>query len=315
MINRKTVFVLGAGASLPYGLISGAQLRRDICQIAANPPAYPAGMAVLAHGEVGVSEFQNFGHAFARSSIASIDTFLSKRGEFARMGKLAIAAVLCGYEKADRLFNDAIDDHWYKLLWNAMLQDTASAPDVSRNSVRFVSFNYDRSLEEFLFEATMHTWGLSASNCAAIVAKIPIVHVYGLLGRFTKEPKGGFRTYGEELSKEGLKLAAEEIHVIPEHREDKVFVEVRKWFGWAERICFLGFGFDPLNVGRLGLHSVMSWTRQSAAPVPTVYATRLGRSDVEHHSDRVRLLGEAEHWISFSSDCSHLLRNTPLLIE
>lgn len=89
-------------------------------------------------------------------------------------------------------------------------------------------------------------------------------------------------------------------------------MEARKWFGWSQRIYFLGFGFDPLNTERLGLHSVLSWLRKSGNPVPTVYATVLGRTATERERDRKRLLLD-QGWQAVELNCSDILRNTPAL--
>lgn len=314
MIHTKTVFVLGAGASMPYGLPSGDQLRADICRMARNPESYPISLSLAVQG-VNNEQFKAFGAAFERSNISSIDSFLAKRPNFADIGKLVIAGVLSAYESPDELFSADKTDHWYKLLWNAMLLDAADPADVRRNAVRFVTFNYDRSLEYFLFESTRNTWGIDEAACTAILKNIGILHVYGQLGPFTHASCDGHRTYGEHLSKESLQLAARSLQIVPEARDDKAFQVARTWFDWAERICFLGFGFDSLNVDRLGLESVLLTKRERGGRgMPAIYATTLGRTDLESQADRLRLVGRDETWNTGALACSQFLRNSPLLL-
>lgn len=315
MIHRKTVFVLGAGASMPYGLPSGAQLRQDIVRAARNPDNHRAGMNLLRQGGVERERLAVFGDAFAHSSIASIDTFLAKRREpeFHKIGKLAIAAVICAYEVAEKVFAD-VDDHWLRLLWNVLLRDADDPDAVARNTIRFITFNYDRSLEFFFFHAVKNSWGLQDDQAAAIMAKIPILHVYGMLGPFAHARADGKRMYEEPLSGTSIELAADSIHVIPEARADTVFTQARTWFAWAEQIAFLGFGFDALNVQRLDLRAVIENARAHApTKVPSIFATVVGRTTQEELADRAALLGTGPAWGISRVDCTTLLRETPLL--
>jgi hypothetical protein len=315
VIRKPTVLVLGAGASIPYGFPSGAQLRKEICKLAANPAPIQTGMAVLSLGGVDVGELQIFGEAFAKSNIVSIDAFLAKRPELARIGKLVIAAILCDREKPDRLFSDENDDHWYQLLWNAIHPDTQAAPDVLRNNLRVISFNYDRSLEFFLHQAIKHSWGLSDDEAMKLVNKLWFLHVYGSLGKFEATPQPGHRTYGQHLDADGLKAAAESIQVIPEARDDKAFQMARTWLDWAERIWFLGFGFDSLNIERLGLSSVLEYKKQHSKPMPMIFASAYGRTREELASDGARLTGGLCPLNAIREDSSSTLRQTPYLLS
>ncbi|MHB8916083.1 MAG: hypothetical protein ACYC4K_09770, partial [Thiobacillus sp.] len=62
---------------------------------------------------------------------------------------------------------------------------------------------------------------------------------------------------------------------------DKNFQIAQNWFEWAERICFLGFGFDALNMERLGIADVLSHVKKAHSPTPGIVASMFGKTDKE----------------------------------
>ena len=121
MIGRKTLFVLGAGASMPYKFPSGEGLYREICHgMPEGNFQYQIDFARLA-GECGVvkSDVEEFRLTLTRSGANSIDTFLAYRPEFERIGKLAIAYAIGHRENAGCL-DPEVDGHWYRYLWAHM---------------------------------------------------------------------------------------------------------------------------------------------------------------------------------------------------
>lgn len=280
MIKTKTVFVLGAGASIPYGLPSGAELRKNICESA----YYDSPMMLALVSECGVSkqDYEAFTTAFTRSSQQSIDTFLAKRPDFAEIGKLAIAYELCRREIPSRIFDANNDDHWYMALWAAMERNIYKHTGLGNNNIRFVTFNYDRSLEFFLHEAAKHTFNLTDEDAMEAWQHLPILHVYGSLGDFHPIPSENTRPYVESINEAVLRLAASALYVIPEARQDdKNFQMAQNWFEWAERICFLGFGFDALNMQRLGIADVLNLVKKAHDPTPWIVASMFGKTDKE----------------------------------
>jgi hypothetical protein len=63
MITKPTLFILGAGASIPYGFPSGWDLRNRICAEATNEVPYLA-TAMRKYFGVPDSEFIEFSEAF-----------------------------------------------------------------------------------------------------------------------------------------------------------------------------------------------------------------------------------------------------------
>lgn len=283
MIKTKTVFVLGAGASIPYGLPSGAELRNNICKSAFCDS--PTMVALASECEINKQEYLDFSTAFLRSSQPSIDAFLAKRPDFAEIGKLAIAYELCRLENPGRIFDTNNDDHWYMALWAAMERGIHKHTGLKNNRVRFVTFNYDRSLEFFLHEATKNTFRLSDDETLETCKQLPILHVYGSLGDFHPSSSENTRPYAESVHGAALRLAASALYVIPEARQDdKNLQTARNWFEWAERICFLGFGFDALNMERLGIADVLNFVKKAHAPTPWIVASMFGKTDKEINS-------------------------------
>jgi hypothetical protein len=271
MIKRKIVFVLGAGASEPYGLPLGWQLSEYLHK--ANKASALA--AVLSRCcDILEAETERFSDSFLKSGRGSIDAFLSNRRDMSRIGKLAIAHELITRERADQVFRTGNLDNWYSKLWDVMMDGASSHHDLSRNTVRFVTFNYDRSLEFFLHEATKHTFNVGDVDAFNAWSKIGILHLYGSLGTLNSGAPQGFREYGPNYTPKSLFDAAEGIKVIPESRDDdKDFQMARHWFSVADEIVYLGFGFDPLNVKRLGLGDVLEQLGKNGKGLPRVWAS------------------------------------------
>lgn len=238
MIKASTVFVLGAGASMPYGFPSGAVLRQHICSSAQEGDQ----MVQHLHAELGIdpAETGDFAKVFFRSNVASIDTFLAKREQFVEIGKLAIAFHLCLKENPDDLLNANNDDHWYHAIWNALIQGVSSFQEMKLNRVKFISFNYDRSLEHFLHVSMKHTFGIDDAQARDSLRSLEVIHIYGQLGVLGSEVGAGIRPYSAEIHAKALQAAVSGIRVIPEARDgDKIFETARNLFAEANQILDL----------------------------------------------------------------------------
>src|SRR6266480_393161 len=259
MISRETVLILGAGASKPYGFPLGGELTDIlITQVAPH-----TGSSILddleRHCEISREELTHFLRAFSRSGLSSVDSFLARRDEYSQMGKLAIAWALCSCEKEDWITRRGNDDHWYSLLWDTLTAGTHNPADFRRNQLRIVTFNYDRSLEFFFYQAAKNTYHLTDAQAQELGSTISVLHVYGKLGELTYDGRPNTRIYDNALSRSVLTCAADGILIVPEARDDaREFMLARTYCDRAEQICFLGFGFDPLNVRRLGLADVIA---------------------------------------------------------
>lgn len=275
MISKRTVFVLGAGASMPYGLPSGDALLKAICVDAADHIS-PMTQSLEAAGLATRQDLKNLAFALARSKQSSIDAFLARREDLWGVGKVAIAHTLCQRERPNAIYGECDGDDWYQLLWGAMTTGVDRLEQLAENQVRFVTFNYDRSLEFMLHEAIKHTFNVDHRAADVARLQIPVLHVYGQLGTLALSDGGDARAYSPSVSGDAIKIAASGLRIIPEARkDDSGFGEARAWFQWAQRICFLGFGFDPLNVERLGLASVLAYIRKhpQTERIPSLFAS------------------------------------------
>ena len=85
--------------------------------------------------------------------------------------------------------------------------------DIKNDNVRFITFNCDRSLEYFLFQAVKYSDGLDDEEALRVSTTIPILHVYGKLGSFGFHMTQHSRPYCSDLSPDILKAAAASIKI------------------------------------------------------------------------------------------------------
>jgi hypothetical protein len=193
----------------------------------------------------------------------------------------AAIAYLIGICESPNLTQAPADpsDHWYRYLWNQMA-DSCSEDEFERNGLRVVTFNYDRSLERYLVDRVMHCFGKSEEESRKKLEGIPIIHVYGQLGHLWPADGQRGRPYDNSMSPEMVEIAAAGIHIIEDRRnDDPILDDVNRLIADADRVCFLGFSFDPTNVRRLRLECIGQ--RQRSGFNVQVYGTTLGLEAAE----------------------------------
>ncbi len=247
MIKKPIVFILGAGASMPYQFPSGRDLMQSILQnLGYKDGGFYKKIKEFFDTEEIIDEFF---HDLAESGQLSVDAFLEHRREFLDVGKLAIALYLIKLEQEGNIFNiEKKEMSWYEYLFNKL---NAPFEEFGNNKLSIITFNYDRSLEHFLFTALKNTSGKSNEKCAKELNKIPIIHVHGRLGMLPWQGKLS-RPYRPECSLKELKMASKQIIVIREDvKTHENFTRAFNLMSAADRICFLGLGYYDANLERL----------------------------------------------------------------
>jgi hypothetical protein len=256
LIKQRIVLILGAGASIPYGFPSGEALRANIIKDLSKSTAQPFQLLEAAGFEA--KHITNFRSALQQSGQRSVDAFLEHRSEFVGIGKVAIAAALIPYEVEDKLWD--ADENWYRYLWHRL---GPTLNDVMGSQLRVITFNYERSFEHYFFSALRNSYNISTTQAANVVRDIlRVVHVYGKLGPLPWESDANGRSYHPvepANMRDAALTAAKAIKIVPESDEgDQSFVDARTLLKAAESVIFLGFGYLPKNVERLGIVNLPS---------------------------------------------------------
>lgn len=290
MINNPLLLILGAGASKPYGFPLGSELKLELCNLENDSSIFRH--ALVKNANLDDGKIREFAKSFRLSGIKSIDAFLAKRSEYATIGKLAIAGYLLSKDHQIVAEHD-LDDDWFCELWNALQSGVTNIQELKNNKIKIITFNYDYSLETSIHRAIVHTFGVSNEDAFSALQYIPILHVYGCIKNIGSLSDLSSQTVFNEQS---LKSASEGIKIIPESRDsDDDFKTARKWFEWSDNTCFLGFGFDELNIKRLGFDSVISWNNQNQTSNPQVIASTFRMTNAETQLARTRLgMGNAD---------------------
>jgi hypothetical protein len=270
MITKKTVFILGSGASRPYGVMENTTSRRIIRN-------YPTGRELYNRVRDYDSHYGNLLEAFGgesafyqkydedfhsyvdgfvqlvnKADVGSIDFFINENKKYTKLGKMLIAMMLIDCEDENGLYHDNADN-WYRYL-----VELIRAPRYEQmfdNNVSFATFNYDRSLELYLYN---HFSSLYSSRGKDDVMKLfnnyKIHHLYGDIGLLPFQSTGEMKTFKYSLNDQMVARyndAVNSIHLIDEDRTTAEFEVLNKMLKNAELVCFLGFGFDEVNLKKI----------------------------------------------------------------
>jgi hypothetical protein len=273
VLTNKHVLVLGAGASQPFGFPTGIQLSKLVAQNFLEGHNAFDRLAELGFPR---EKIRGFRDAFFRSGKNSIDAFLEHRTDLMELGKLATAAVLIPFEREDALFG--YDNNWLRYLYNRM---NTSFAEYGSHQLSILTFNYDRSVEHFLLTSLQNSYGKNPDECFQVLKAIPIIHLHGTLGLLPWQAATSTREFDFNVSPQAISVAGANIKIIHEDirdGRDKDFERAKALMKEASRILFMGFGYNPTNMDRLGLADLQERKRGGECQI---YGTCVGMGDYE----------------------------------
>ena len=284
MFKRRTLFVLGAGASAEVKLPVGAQLAKNISS--KLDVRFERGFNPIGSGDFEL--YEQFKLAYREESkeyqvaawlirdgiqlSSSIDDFLDLHRGNAKVNLYGKAAVVksileaerdsllyCNRVKGETTINfDRIADTWLVKFMKILAQGL-SRENVAQifDNVSFIIFNYDRCIEHFLVHALQQLYGLDEKTAQKICSDLHIVHPYGSVGGLPApgEPGVPFGTTDTRnclALARGIKTYTEQITYAGDL--SAIHAEVLS----AQSIVFLGFAYHDQNM--LCLSLTRRWT-------------------------------------------------------
>lgn len=285
-LHKKTVFVIGAGASCEVNLPSGLQLRdkiadaldlrfggfnklisgdsviSDALQLRAEIGATPIGDLVAACRHI------RDGMLTARS----IDNYIDSHADdkcVELCGKLAIVRLILDAEQSSSLYLDPdataaaerklnfadLQKTWFSSFIHRITEHCSPRDLPARlKSIALVIFNYDRCIEHYLYYALQnHYPSISSTDAAELVTQIEIYHPYGSVGPLSWiDPAKGI-DFGGDLNPKKLLDLASSIKTFSESADppSRDIVLIRQLILGSPRLIFLGFAFHQMNIDLL----------------------------------------------------------------
>lgn len=322
---KEITFVVGAGASSEYGLPVGDTLKKNI--VDALRQRAPGGnvvdqdlyyaMSSLArldskspgNMQPYIDATDHINHSLVLSP--SIDNFINSHQGDRRVeivGKLGIAKCILDAErnsslrvirdanidpytprKKPRLDFNAFSNTWMVSFFMLINQD-CPFPQLKEklSKISLIIFNYDRCVEQFLFEAIKSFYRVDDDEAADAMRHLEIYHPYGLLGPLPWQG-GTHIPFGADSNSSELVQAANNIKTFSESSApaDNETSSIRELISSSRSLVFLGFGFIPLNMKLL-----QPLSHDSSSQNNTVYATtyKISAFDKERISDELKSL-------------------------
>jgi hypothetical protein len=307
MFNRKTLFILGAGASCEAGLPDGEKLKSAITS-----------MIKLKHDEYGMARLPNSKFFHALSSVGNLSAYgdispyvnslikitdampfspsidnvldLHRDDEDAVFcGKLAIVCSIIEAERNSKLYIDPhsrrpstidpLEGKWFNEFCRLLLLNVPTK-DLEKifENVSFINFNYDRCLEHYLVNAIPLAHKISHQQSVELLQELKVIHPYGVIGGlpWQSHPSTTLEFGSETTNAHNLLGITNEIKTFTEQIEDELMVQsIKTLVDEAQTVVFLGFAFHSQNMELLSVG-------QDGHP-KRVYGTALdiSKSDVE----------------------------------
>ena len=277
MFRARTVFVIGAGASLEVGLPVGTNLLETIVdlthfafdfgrQTSGDPQIVEALKLILDEGRdvTLLNEHLRAGRQLGQSAqqAISIDNVIDalENPQIERLGKLGIARAILKAEAESPQFRPDPQTHtldlrrfrdtWYSSLTKMLCEGVRRGQvDAVFNNLEIINFNYDRCLEQYLQNSISDYYGVHIDQVRNAMEHLVIHRPYGMTGRLPWRPgEGEGVDFGSSGAKE-LANVAQQIRTFTEQIEEGERLEaMRTAIAGADRIVFLGFAFHRQNV-------------------------------------------------------------------
>jgi len=305
MASKKTVYVIGAGASMEANLPTGTELKDNISTLldirfdAFTPISgdryITEALRIHCNQRDGSDFNQHLCAAWrirdAMPQAISIDNFIDTHSDDEKIelcGKLAIVRSILQAESKSLLHINnsnihnkmnfkALESTWYSGFMKLLTENCRKEDLPERlKSIALIIFNYDRCIEHFLFHSLQNYYGINNDDAAALVNQIEIYHPYGTVGTLPWQGSHNVE-FGAKPQSPTLLELADDIKTFTEGTDPNVskIISIRKNVSEAENIVFLGFAFHDLNMTLLSPESITPGYLR----VTTCFGTAKGISD------------------------------------
>lgn len=251
----KNVLILGAGASKHYDFPLAYEIVRRVRedtdsmqshapQFGIEPTDYTRVVArLLSSGCTSVDQFAEY-------LDSAKDIFIAKALIAYHLGMCEVRTVLS---------QKWAGGHWYELLANHLIGSKLET--FPQRDIAVITFNYERSLEQYLFDCLTSRFERrhSPADIRTAFLRLPIIHIYGRMGQLPGFARLGEseRPYEQIHDRKEMDAAVAGMHILRELREDPGRGErtaARQHLRDAHGvITFLGFAYAYENLEALDL--------------------------------------------------------------
>jgi hypothetical protein len=279
----KIAYVIGAGASAEISMPIGTDLKKQISALLSNErdelrrlgleQAAQFGIEAIEiyYERVRTGEMTKYQLSDAMTKMVraldydtSIDNFLynhQNNEAYQIFGKTAIFSTILKAEKASILWTDVnnrdytpiLENTWYLSLFQQLIRQATVKTFINRlNDIQFITFNYDRSLEFYLYHSIKRSYEVTPEKATEIMNNLQIYHPYGQVGFLPYQQGsltfdyGAFQQYAENNLAQCIKTYTEGTDIKSKDYKKAMFNLYD-----AEKVIFLGFAFHQQNIDLL----------------------------------------------------------------
>jgi hypothetical protein len=294
----KTVFIIGAGASNEIGMPIGIGLKDNIIDILSgvmdiiniSNPDLGQNTNKLEHIHEAKSGIIDYYYKSDLNKIceaydnldkviqsleltSSIDNLLYNfrdSPDIQAIGKIAIVTAILKAENECALvqpsmykkIKPSLEGTWYHSLF-LELNKRASLDEFVRrlNNIYFIIFNYDRTLEYYLYNSIMKFYKTSTEKTIELIKGMNIYHPYGQTG-FLECQNGKIKHPFGNLSRDNMYSLSTQIKtfILDNFADDDEYKNACNFLYGADKVFFLGFAFYSQNIDLLFPKKITSFT-------------------------------------------------------
>ena len=280
MSNKKTLYIVGAGASSEANLPTGYELKEKIAslldirfdrrytQLSGDRCICEALEKYAQESAIPRENVKLYLDAALRirdgmPQAISIDSFIDTQDDdkIELCGKLAIVRSILDAERKSLLYVNPsninnrlnfrnLEETWYANFMK-LLTENCTKENLARRleSIALIVFNYDRCIEHFLYNSLKNYYGLEPDEAGKLVNEIEIYHPYGVVGSLPWQG-GQSVAFGDELHPQKLLNLTHQIKTFTESTDpqSREILAIRNNVIKSDYIVFLGFAYHKLNM-------------------------------------------------------------------
>jgi hypothetical protein len=283
---------------MPFGYPSGSELKRKIVGLQDNESEL---MRWLLASGFSRDTIVGFAKALSESPFSSVDRFLEfTLGKYREIGCAAIATEIL--LRSQDLVNQR-EYFWMEIIFGVLAPQFEE--ELRDKKLVVITYNYDCSFEFLLWRGLQSSIDLQRAK--ATFDSIDVIHLHGQIAP-SNDPQQlpSVCTDVIQDSFKNLETGIRSFH--EQNPEMDQFIRARKAIQAAKRVCFLGFGYDGVN-----LEHLLRGSEKPDFTAKFVCGSAFQRTEIENRNVNEEFFGGRLLFGKSDWDASRFLRESGVL--